>query len=594
MEPKNQDQEGKLFFSLSVLFSRMKDGTYKEIIDDWKWILSYTARYKGAVVFYLLLGIVSTSLGLVSSVVTKHMIDIIIGREMEKLSLLIAAFAGSNVISIAFNSITSRISARLSIDINHDIQGEIFDHIIDADWLSLSQYSTGDILNRFSNDIGTISNNAISWLPRTVIGFYQFLATFLLILHYDAVMAFISLASAPFMLLASKTVIGRQREYGKKTRQLNSRVLHFEMETFQSMDTIKALGITGHSGRKLRDWQKQYREMFLDYNLFTIKTGIFMSAVGMGVEFAALAYCLFLLWNGSITYGTMTLFLQQRAALSGAFSSLAGLVPAFLSSSVSAHRVRELVDLPREAHLEKSGVLDDVCGSGLSVEMENISFAYPEGADVIRHSTFRAAPGEIVALVGPSGEGKTTMIRLLLGLMQPREGQIFLKAQGREVQVNADLRHLMTYVPQGNTILSGTIAENLRCVREDASDEEIKGALQSACAWEFVERLPGGIHAGVGERGRGLSEGQAQRLAIARAILRDAPVILMDEATSALDVATERRVLTNIMKRDPSRTIIVTTHRPTVLHICTRVYRVMETEVKELTKEEAAEMAMDF
>jgi ABC-type bacteriocin/lantibiotic exporter with double-glycine peptidase domain len=179
-------------------------------------------------------------------------------------------------------------------------------------------------------------------------------------------------------------------------------------------------------------------------------------------------------------------------------------------------------------------------------------------------------------------------------MMQPGEGSVVIKAGGRITRMNASLRHLMTYVPQGNTILTGTIAENLRSVREDATDEEVIEALKTACAWDFVSKLPEGINASVGERGRGLSEGQAQRIAIARAILRDAPVILMDEATSALDVATERRVLSNIMTGDPTRTVILTTHRPTVLTMCTRVYKVMDTSVRELTREEAAELAIDF
>ena len=160
--------------------------------------------------------------------------------------------------------------------------------------------------------------------------------------------------------------------------------------------------------------------------------------------------------------------------------------------------------------------------------------------------------------------------------------------------MNADSRFLFSYVPQGNAILSGTVAENLRMVREDASDEELENALRMACAWDFVSRMPGGLHAKLGERGKGLSEGQAQRVAIARAILRDAPILLLDEATSALDVATERQVLRNIIRQRPNKTCIVTTHRPSVLNMCERVYRVMETKVTELTEEESARMAMDF
>ena len=193
------------------------------------------------------------------------------------------------------------------------------------------------------------------------------------------------------------------------------------------------------------------------------------------------------------------------------------------------------------------------------------------------------------------GEGKTTMIRLILGLVQPDSGIAVLRSRdGTEVPMNAESRCFFSYVPQGNAILSGTVAENLRMVREDATDEDIIEALKLACAWDFVSKLPDGINSKVGERGRGFSEGQAQRIAIARAILRDAPILLLDEATSALDVATERQVLRNIIRQRPNKTCIVTTHRPTVLNLCQRVYRVMDTRVTELSEEESSRMSMDF
>ena len=348
-------------------------------------------------------------------------------------------------------------------------------------------------------------------------------------------------------------------------------------------------------GKKLREWQEKYKETSLTYNLFTIKTNIFMSVLGLIVQYAAFGYCLFLLWTNQITYGTMTLFLEQRGRLSNSFNRVVGIVPGFLSSSVSAHRIRELIDLPSEYHIPESRELMEQAEHGVQVIMDDVSFAYVEDNRVIQDSDFVASPGEIVAIVGPSGEGKTTMIRLMLGLVRPDEGGVTLKTvDGNELEVNADSRYLFSYVPQGNTVLSGTIAENLRMVKEDATDEEIVEALKTACAWDFVEKLPDGINASVGERGRGLSEGQAQRISIARAVLRDAPILLLDEATSALDVATERQVLRNILEKRPNKTCIITTHRPSVLELCKRVYRVMEGKVTEANDEETQQMMIDF
>ena len=595
MDENKNKQESATFASLDILISRWKDGTFQEIIDDWKWIFTYSARYKFAIVFYVFLGIFSTTMGLVSSVASKYLIDIITGYQTSKLAILIIVMVGSSVVSLALDSVLSRITTRLSIYINNDIQADIFDKIVDADWLSLSRYSNGDVLNRFNSDISTVSGNAINWLPSIIIAVYRFVATFLVILHYDWVMALIALGSAPFLLLISRFLIKKQREYSKKVKEMSSQLMSFEVETFYNFDTIKSFGIAPYYSKKLRWWQGKFKDVSLDYNMFSIKSNILMSVIGMAVQFAAFGYCLFRLWTRSITYGTMTLFLQQRSNLSSAFSSLVSIIPAFLNSSVSAHRIRELVELPREVHIPESSELDQYAEKGFSIQMRDLRFAYVEGTDVITQSEFVAKPGEIVALVGPSGEGKTTMIRLILGLVCPQEGQAVIRAcDGREVTMNAETRHLFAYVPQGNTILSGTIAENMRTVKEDASDEEIIQALKMSCAWDFVQKMPGGINAKVGERGRGLSEGQAQRVAIARAILRDAPVLLLDEATSALDVTTERQVLRNIITQKPNKTCIVTTHRPSVLNMCQRVYRVVDTKVTELSEEESSRMSMDF
>ena len=596
MDEENQSQnKGISFESLDILISRWKDGTFAEILDDWKWIFSYSARYKGAIAFYLILGIISTSMGLVSSVAGKYMIDIITGHDSSRLWVMAVIMVSSSVFSLIFGSIISRITAKLSIDINNDIQADIVDKIVDADWMSLNRYSNGDILNRFNGDISTVSSNAISWLPTIVIAVYNFAATFLVILHYDWIMALIALGSAPFMLLMSRFLIKKQRDYSRKVREMSSDLMSFEVEAIYNFDTIKSFGIAPHYSKKMRWWQRRFRDISLKYNLFSIKTNILMSVTGTFVQFLAFGYCLFRLWSNDITYGTMTLFLQQRSKLSAAFSNVVSIIPSFLNSAVSAHRIRELVELPREVHIPESSQLDKYAHHGFRVRMKNVNFSYTEGNQVITNSEFEANPGEIVALVGPSGEGKTTLIRLLLGLVRPQGGGVTLSASdGSSIEMNAETRHLFAYVPQGNTVISGTIAENMRMVKEDATDEEIIDALKVSCAWNFVSKLPDTINSSVGERGRGLSEGQAQRIAIARAVLRNAPVLLLDEATSALDVATERTVLRNIVKRHPNKTCIVTTHRPSVLNMCQRVYRVMETQVTELSEEESSRMAMEF
>lgn len=580
--------------SLGTLVSSWRDGTFSEIWADWKWIWGYTKRYRRAVWFYTILGVASSTLGLVSAVASKYSIDIITGYDSDHLWFIVTVMVASALVGLLLRSVTSRISTKISLRVNNDIQAQVFDRLLGADWRSLNAFASGDLLSRLSTDVGSVSSSAIRWLPDLIVTAYTFAATLAVILHYDWVMALLALASAPFLLLTSRRLIRGMRTHQQEVRQVGSRLMSYETETLHNLDAIKGFGITGRYGRGFRRRQEEFRRASLDYNLFSIRTEILLSLLGSAVQMAAFGYCLYLLWSGKILYGTMTLFLSQGAKLSSAFNALVRTVPSFLSASVSARRIRDLYALEPEPVLPDDG-LDSLASQGFTVAVEDAGYAYVPHQPVLTHADFRAAPGETVALVGPSGGGKTTMIRLLLGLIRPAEGRAYLQAaDGRQVEMNAGLRRYFSYVPQGNTLLSGTIADNLRMVKPDASDAQLQAALEAACAWDFVSAIDGGLDASVGEHGHGLSEGQAQRIAIARALLRDAPVLLLDEATSALDVATERTILRNLAARYPHKTCIVTTHRPTVISLCRRVYQVSGGRMELLDNDRAQRLAMDF
>ena len=415
-------------------------------------------------------------------------------------------------------------------------------------------------------------------------------------MYYDPTMMMLALVNAPVMLLSSKILMSRMRDYDKTVKVMNSEMMAFESETFASIDSIKSFSLMDLFSNRLKGFQERYKEVNLDYNLFSIKSNLILSLIGMVIQFSFFGWAVYRLWSGAINYGEMTLFLQQSGRFSSAFKSVVSIVPSTISSTISAGRLMEIINLPREkSNRDTTAHLNEMKEQGFTIELKDVCFSYIEKKRVLYSSTMHASPGEIVALVGPSGEGKTTMIRMFLGLISPDDGEALLKdGDGKEYSLGADTRPLFAYVPQGNTIFSGTIASNLRMVKEDATDEEIIQALKSACAYEFVERMDEGINSEIGTRGKGLSEGQAQRIAIARAILRDAPILLLDEATSALDVETERKVLRNIIQSHPNKTCVVTTHRPSVLNMCQRVYRVVDTKLTQLSEEESARMAIDF
>ena len=342
--------------ALGILLGRWRDGTFSEVLDDWKWITGYTRRYRWNVLAYILLGVAGASLSLVSAVATKYTIDIITGYQTSRLWLVLALMVASALSSLLLRSLTSRISTRVSLQMNNAMQAEVFDRVLAADWQEVNRFASGDLLNRLSSDAVTVAGNAISWLPDLVIAGYTFAATFLVILYYDWIMALLALASAPFLLLTSRRLLRQMRDYNREARKASSDVLAYEAEAFQHLDSIKGFGVTERYSGGLREKQERYRKISLDYNLFSIRTQAALSLLGSLTQLIAFLYCLYLLWSGKILYGTMTLFLSQGAKLSTSFNALVKTVPNFLSASVSAHRIRELIGMAQEPPGRRQGL----------------------------------------------------------------------------------------------------------------------------------------------------------------------------------------------------------------------------------------------
>ena len=583
---------------IKKVIRKIKEGMLQEMYEETKWMYTYAKKYKFQIVFYIFLGVLTTVMGLASSVGSKYLIDAVTGQDSGNIALIALFIVAMGLFSIGINAITTMISARINIKVNNEIQAEVYDKILVADWISMKEFHSGDLLNRLNGDVNTVASSILSWIPSLITRSAQFFGILAIILYYDPTMAVIALGSAPVMLIVSKTLMKKMRDYNKRMRQVSSDVMSFNEESFQNIQSIKAFDLVGLFSKRLRDVQQNYKAVFLDYNKFSVYTSSFMSVVGMFVAYACFGWGVYRLWTGHITFGTMTLFVQLSGQLSSSFKSIVSLVPSAISATTSAGRIMEFFKIKDESELEDDKaklIQNNTQGKGLSVVLDDVEFSYNENKTVFQHADIVANPGEIVALVGPSGEGKTTMIRLLLGLINTKSGNASIRdINGVSCKISSATRRFFAYVPQGNTIFSGTIAENMRMVKQDATDAEIVEALKAACAYDFVNRLPDGINSKVGERGSGFSEGQAQRLSIARALLRKSPILLLDEATSALDVFTERQVLRNIMNMGYARTCIVTTHRPSVLTMCDKVYKIDSGVVCDIDDKEVNMLIRDF
>ena len=566
--------------SLGTLVSSWRDGTFSEIWADWKWIWGYTKRYRRAVWFYTILGVASSTLGLVSAVASKYSIDIITGYDSDHLWFIVTVMVASALVGLLLRSVTSRISTKISLRVNNDIQAQVFDRLLGADWRSLNDFASGDLLSRLSTDAGAVSSSAIRWLPDLVVSVYTFVATLAVILHYDWIMALLALASAPFLLLTSRRLIRGMRTHQQEVRQVGSRLMSYETETLHNLDAIKGFGITGRYGRGFRRRQEEFRRASLDYNLFSIRTEILLSLLGSAVQMAAFGYCLYLLWSGKILYGTMTLFLSQGAKLSSAFNALVRTVPSFLSASVSARRIRDLYALEPEPVLPDDG-LDSLASQGFTVAVEDADYAYVPHQPVLTHADFRAAPGETVALVGPSGGGKTTIARLIPRFFDVQAGAVLLG--GRDVRSipTAELMEQISFVFQEVRLFKKSIRDNIRAARPDATEAEILHAAQLAQCGDILEKMPGGLDAVIGAKGVYLSGGEMQRIALARAILKDAPIVVLDEASSFADPENEAKIQKAFEALMKDKTVLMIAHRLSTVQNMDRVLVIRDGEIAE-------------
>lgn len=509
-----------------------------------------------------LIGVADVVLSLAQVWAVKHAIDVASGADTGSIYWAVGIMAALILGNFAINISGVWVRNILGIRAQNRMQQQMLNRIMQSEWHSKAHHHSGDILNRLEIDVSNVVTFLTETIPNTLSVLMMFIGAFFCLFAMDKTLAVILVAIIPLFLAVSKIYMQQMRRLTREVRDSDSRVQAVMQETIQHRMVIKTLEACNDMVQRLENTQAKLRKNVVRRTSFSIFSNFI---INFGF---ALGYLIAFLWAairmsaGTLTFGGMTAFLQLVNKIQSPARNLTKLAPAFVSVFTAAERLMELAAEPLEEQGEPITV-----GAPCGIRLENVTYKYEDGTkNVISNLSFDFRPGSCTAILGETGAGKTTLVRMLLALMKPKEGRIVLYNDMEEHTLSPRMRCNFVYVPQGNTLMSGTIRENLRLGKPLATDEEMKEALLMSCA-DFVFSLPDGLSTKCGEQGGGLSEGQAQRIAIARALLRDKHIMVFDEATSALDGDTECRLLGNILDNN-SRTVIFITHRPAVLQYC--------------------------
>ncbi|MBR3433744.1 MAG: ABC transporter ATP-binding protein [Bacteroidaceae bacterium] len=530
-------------------------------IPKWFWNTSRGLRLQSCI--NAVLGIIHVGLDFAFIAATKLAIDIATGRSRQSLSIAAALLIGIMLSQILMGFTRKWVAAILGVRSQNMLQLRLFSHLMKSEWSGIEKHHSGDVLNRLEHDVKDITNVITETIPSVLGLIVRFIGAFIFLYSMDSTLACMLVFVAPAFILLSKLYIRKMRALTREIRNTDSRIQSILQESIQHRIILKTLERCHTMVQKLGISQAMLRRQIRQRTLFSSFSATMLNA-GFGG-----GYLITFLWganrlhDGEITYGMMIAFIQLVGQIQGPFREITRYIPIIVNSITACDRLMELQETPAEP--EGDAIRLHTGG----IRINNVTYAYDTHRTILHQLNFDFPIGSITAIQGETGAGKTTLIRLILALVKPQDGSLEIyDNRGESYAVSPQTRCNLVYVPQGNTIFSGTIRDNLLLGNPSATEEQMLEALRTACAEFAIER---GLDAACGELGAGLSEGQAQRISIARALLRDGCILLLDEATSALDNETEQELLHRIQQwSDGRKTIIFVTHRQAVLSYCTQ------------------------
>lgn len=535
------------------------------IKDYFKWLYSHSKGVRRRIFLNIVLSGISILLNLFFIYLCKKLVDIATGVFDGSIWLYTSIVLIVILLRLVVNALNTRLESLTSSKMNFIIRSRIYSDILQSEWFGKDKYHSGDTLNRLETDVSTVTNVICSDSPQIFSTLFQLAAALAFMCTMDWRLALILIIITPFFVGLSKVFYSRLRTMTRNIRDTESKVQSHLQESIQHRVVIRSMENEDMMESRLENLQNEEYSQVKERTKLNIIARTIVSASFQFGYIAAFLWGVFGIMHGNLTYGIMTAFLQLVGQIQRPMVNLTRQIPAFINATASIDRLMELEDSPKEESGESV-----MMASPLGIRVDNLTFRYPDGdRDVLKELTFDFPPLSKTAIVGETGVGKSTLIRLMLALLRPSSGTVSLYNSSESMLASPLTRCNIVYVPQGNTLFSGTIRHNLMIGDPEADEKRMEWALRAAQA-DFVFSLPDGLDTVCGEKGSGLSEGQSQRIAIARGLLRPGNILLFDEFSSSLDPETEDRLIKNITALASGKTMIFITHRERIADFCDR------------------------